>query len=131
MNVRHLLIPLLALSISGCAFTNPFKSTPQVERIEVVKKPLEKTPLNLSEPTPLKTRTPKWIVITPENAGDVWKRLKEQNVDIVLFALTDEGYEELAITMAELRNFIAQQRSIIIKYKDYYEPKKPEIDPSK
>jgi hypothetical protein len=27
------------------------------------------------------------------------------------------------LTMAELRNYIAQQKTIIIKYKDYYEPK--------
>jgi hypothetical protein len=26
--------------------------------------------------------------------------------------------------MAELRNFIAQQRGIILKYREYYEPKK-------
>jgi hypothetical protein len=29
--------------------------------------------------------------------------------------------------MAELRNYIAQQRAVIVKYKEYYEPaKKPE-----
>jgi hypothetical protein len=131
VNVRHLLIPLLILSISGCAFTNPFKSEPRVKEVEVLKKAVDKTPLNLPDPAPLKARTPKWIIITPQNAEATWKRLKEENVDIVLFGLTDEGYEELAITMAELRNLIAQQRSIIIKYKEYYEPKKPETPPSK
>lgn len=67
-------------------------------------------------------RAPKWILITPENADKVFAELKEKKVDLVLFGLTDEGYEELAINMAELRNFIASQRAIIIKYKDYYEP---------
>ena len=38
--------------------------------------------------------------------------------------LTDDGYEELAIDMAEIRAFIAQQREIIAKYREYYEPKK-------
>jgi len=42
-----------------------------------------------------------------------------------LFGLTDDGYESLSVTMAELRNHIAAQRQIIIKYKEYYEPAKP------
>jgi hypothetical protein len=65
------------------------------------------------------------VVITPQNAEEVWKKLSQENTDLVLFALTDDGYESLAITMAELRNFIAQQRTIILQYKNYYEPPKP------
>ena len=65
-----------------------------------------------------------WFVITPQNVEQVWAKLKEQNVDLVVFALTDDGYQELAMTMAEVRNYIASQRAIIIKYKEYYEPNK-------
>jgi hypothetical protein len=36
--------------------------------------------------------------------------------------MTDKGYEQLSLTMAEIRNYIAQQRAILIKYKEYYEP---------
>jgi hypothetical protein len=39
----------------------------------------------------------------------------------VLFGLTDDGYETLSLTMAELRNFIAQQRAVTTKYREYYE----------
>lgn len=98
-----------------------WKST---EPIEVRTKATERARLNLADPTPLQPRVPKWILVTPENAEQVFNSLKEQNVDMVLFALTDEGYEELALNMAELRNFIASQRAIIIKYKEYYEPSK-------
>jgi hypothetical protein len=42
----------------------------------------------------------------------------------VVFGLTDDDYQQLALTIAELRNFIATQRNIIIKYKDYYEAPK-------
>ena len=66
----------------------------------------------------------KWIIITKENAQETFKKLEEKGVDIVLFGLTDEGYEQLAMTMAELRNYIATQRNIIIKYREYYEPTK-------
>jgi mannitol-1-phosphate/altronate dehydrogenase len=63
-----------------------------------------------------------WIVVTPENVNEVFKQLEEKNTDLVLFAITDDGYEMLASDMVLLRNYIAQQRLIIMKYKDYYEP---------
>ena len=52
----------------------------------------------------------------------IWAEMKEKNTDLVLFGLTDDGYEEISMTMTELRNFIASQRQIIIKYREYYEP---------
>ena len=75
-------------------------------------------------PPPLKARSMDWFVVTPENIDQVWAKLKEKNVDLVVFALTDDGYQELAMTMAEVRNYIATQRAIIVKYKEYYEPNK-------
>lgn len=121
MNVRHLLIPLIPLLISGCG---TFKFGGQtVEPISIEKKAVERTRLDLAEPKPLMGRPMQWIIITPDNAEQVWQDLKGKNMDLVLFGITDEGYEELSISMAEIRNFIAQQRSIIVKYKEYYEPK--------
>ena len=81
-------------------------------------------------PNPVTAKPIEWIIITPENAEQVWAKLKESNADIVLLGLTDNGYEQLAVTIAELRNMIAAQRQIIIKYKEYYEPeKKEEVKP--
>jgi hypothetical protein len=77
-------------------------------------------------PNPVTAKPIEWIIITPENAEQVWAKLKEANADIVLLGLTDDGYEKLAVTIAELRNMIASQRQIIIKYKEYYEPEKKE-----
>lgn len=69
-----------------------------------------------------------WIVVTPENVNEVFKQLEEKNTDLVLFAITDDGYEKLASDMVLIRNYIAQQRLIIMKYKDYYEPEKDKND---
>ena len=41
--------------------------------------------------------------------------------DYALFALTDNGYENLALNMADIRILLAQQRQIIIQYQEYYE----------
>jgi hypothetical protein len=92
--------------------------------VEIQTRAVERTPLNLPDPEPLKAREVEWIIITPENAQEVFAKLKEKNVDIVLFAVTDDGYEALSLSMAEIRNHIARQRGIIIKYREYYEPKK-------
>jgi hypothetical protein len=75
-------------------------------------------------PPPVKAREMQWFVVTKDNIDQVWKKLEEDKVDLVLFALTDDGYQELAMTIAELRSHIASQRAIIIKYKEYYEPPK-------
>lgn len=73
-------------------------------------------------PEPLKARELKFIIVTEENVAQVFQQLKDQGADPVFFALTDDGYAQLALTIAEVRNLIAAQRSIIIKYKEYYEP---------
>jgi hypothetical protein len=123
VNVRILSILTIPLLISGCSV---FSWGERVKPIEIQTKAVERTRLNLPDPTPLKANPVEWIVVTPENVEEVWKRLREKNVDLVLFAITDDGYEQLSVSMAELRNFIAQQRQVIIKYKEYYEPKTPD-----
>lgn len=124
-NVLRWSIPLSSLFlISGCASFGLFGNKPEVKEIQIQKKEVERTRLNLPEPPPLKAREFTWIVVTPENIDQVWEKLKEQNADLVLFALIDDGYQELAMTMAEVRNYIASQKAIIIKYKEYYEPPK-------
>jgi hypothetical protein len=124
-NVPVLWILLLSLSlISGCASLWPFSSKSEVKEIQIQKKEIERTRLDLPVPPPLKAREMQWFVVTPENIDQVWVKLKEQGTDLVVFALTDDGYQELAMTMAEVRNYIASQRAIIVKYKEYYEPTK-------
>ena len=87
---------------------------------------MDKTPLDLANPDPLKLKPMQWIVITPANQEEVFKSIEESGVDPAVFALTPDGYQALAITIGELRNLINTQRNIILKYKEYYEPKKEE-----
>lgn len=117
---------ILAISISflltGCAGFG-WKS---VEPVKIKKEEVSRTPLNLPDPTPIKPTVPNWIVITPGNADRVWKQLETNNQDLVLFALTDDGYEALAVDTAETRNYIARVRRILDEYRSYYEPPKPD-----
>jgi|LakMenEpi03Aug12_release.lakeMendotaPanAssembly.Ray.scaffolds.fasta_scaffold01844_14 hypothetical protein len=97
---------------------------PKTQPIEVKTVPLEKTPLNLDNPQPLRLRPVDWIVVTPQNWEEVFKQMQTKEQNLVLFGLTSEGYQTLAVTIAELRNLINTQRIIIEKYKEYYEPAK-------
>jgi hypothetical protein len=123
VSVLRLSTLLLSLSlISGCSILPTFGS--RTQPIEIQKKAVERTQLDLPLPPPVKAREMQWFVVTKENIDQVWKKLEEDKVDLVLFGLTDDGYQELAMTIAELRNHVATQRAIIIKYKEYYEPPK-------
>ena len=126
MNARPLLILitslLLATNLAGCASFGLFSEP--VKPLTITTRPLEKTPLALPDPPPLSTKPIKWRVITPDNVDAVWERLAQDDEDVVVFAITADGYQQLAVTIAELRNLIATQRLMIKQYKDYYEPTK-------
>ena len=121
--MKSIIAVIIAASmLQGCALLG-WKA---LEGIEIKKKAVDRTPLNLADPQPLKPTAPQWRVITPENQAQVFAELKSKNIDQVLFALTDDGYEELSVDIAQIRALIAQQRDIIVKYREYYEPKKIE-----
>jgi hypothetical protein len=124
--VNALLLLAVASSISGCAsISSLWSSEPEVKPIEIVTKPVEKTPLSLKEPEPLKLPIVKWIVITKENAPQIFAELEKKGDDAVIFGMTDDAYKDLSIMFSEIRNFISSQQVIILKYKDYYEPQSP------
>ena len=122
---RAWLIPIILLlssSISGCMTFGWGKKEPDVKPIEVIKKPVEKTRLDLPMPDPLKLESVGWRVVTPENIDEVWAELGASGKNVVLFALTDDGYKTLSLNFAQIRNFILTQNEMLIKYKLYYEP---------
>lgn len=112
---------MLSSNLTGCASFDLFG--PKEKPIEVVSKPVEKTPLNIPQPDPLKLKPFTWVIITKDNATEVFAKLEQQGDSVVLFGLTGDGYQELSMTIAELRVFIATQKEIITKYKNYYEKK--------
>jgi len=69
-----------------------------------------------------------WVLITPNNAEKVWADLEKKNYDIVLFGLTDKGYENLSVNLAKIKQMVLQQKSVIAAYKNYYEKQSTEIE---
>ena len=108
--------------VSGLAIILLSSCPAGVKVIDTYKIEKKREPLDLNMPTPLELQDVDWIIITKENADEVFEKIKnEKNGDYALFALTDNGYEKLALNFADIRNKIAEQRQIILSYKDYYE----------
>jgi len=109
-----LVFGLVAILLSSCAAG--------VKTIQTYSLEKKREPLALDMPVPLKLQDVDWIIITKDNAEEVFEKIKnEKNGDYALFAVTDNGYEKLALNFADIRNKIAEQRQIILSYKEYYE----------
>src|SRR6056300_1981410 len=92
-----------------------------VSKLDIFKTEVERAPLNLPNPETPKLEEIKWVIITSENAEEVFAKLKEQGKDPVLFGLSDDDYELLSKNFAQIRAYMIKQRQIIDAYKDYYE----------
>ena len=116
-------VPLmLCLLLSGCS---------GVKQLEIFKTEVEREKLNLKKPTALELEQLKWIIITSENAEEVFKKLEEQGIDPVLFGLTDKDFELLAKNFARIRNQLKITNDLLDKYKEYYEGDLKEKDDKK
>ena len=97
-----------------------------VKTLEIFKKEVPREKLNLNKPTPLELENLRWIIITSNNAEEVFKKLEEQGIDPVLWGLTDKDFELLAKNFAQIRNQLKITNDLLDKYKEYYEPEKKE-----
>jgi len=108
-------VPLIVcLLLSGCSIGGEKKI-----KIFSVEEPRQK--LNLPDPMPLTLEDIRWIIITSENAQEVFKKLEEAGIDPVLFGLTDKDYEMLAKNFAQIRQKLQETNSLLEEYKKYYE----------
>ena len=116
LNVLPLLI-LTTFLISSCS---------SVKQLEVFKTEVPRTKLDLPDPeTPIVNEL-NWIIITSDNAEEVFAKLKEKNIDPVLFGLPDDDYETLAVNFAQIRAYMIKQKLTLDQYRDYYESDTPE-----
>ena len=109
-----LLLGVLAVFLTSCGSS--------VQEIQVTTVEVSKTPLNLPNPDPLKLQNVEWIIITKDNANEIFERIKSAGGEYALFAVEDTGYEKLQINFTDIRNKLAEQRQLLLAYREYYEP---------
>ena len=117
--VQVISIILIGLILTGCS---------GVKKLSIFKQEVPRANLNLDKPTPLQLENLKWIIITSENAEEVFKKLEEQGIDPVLWGLTDKDFELLAKNFARIRNQLKITNDLLEEYKEYYEPKEKKND---
>ena len=105
---------VLIVFLTGCSIGGEKKI-----KIFQVEEPRKK--LDYPMPTALELEQVKWIIITSENAEEVFKKLEEAGIDPVLFGLTDKDFELLAKNFAQIRQKLQETNNLLEEYKKYYE----------
>jgi len=118
--MRYLALIITIMIVSGCS------SMPQ--RIEVSAKPVDKPQLILPDAQKLNLRDVEFILITRENAEEVFAELERSRKDPVLIGLTDDGYETLSLNLSDVMALLQQQKAIIAAYKRYYQESEEALD---
>ena len=107
-----LIIALLAVAVSGCS---------TVRELQIFEQEVPREKLNLSHPEAAKMEPLQWVIITSENAEEVFAKLKEQGKDPVLFGLSDDDYQLLSKNFAQIRAYMIKQGATLDQYRKYYE----------
>ena len=100
------------LALSGCS---------SIKKLDIFTMEVERQPLDLDKPTIQQLEELKWIIITSENADEVFKKMKEQGLDPVVFGLSDTDFQLLSKNFAQIRAHMMKLNVMIDEYKDYYE----------
>ena len=115
-------VRLIASVLVSLILITSLTSCSGVKELTIFKKKVEREKLNIDKPTPLQLEQLRWIIITSENAEEVFKRLEEEGIDPVLFGLTDKDFQLIAKNFAQIRNQLKITNDLLDKYKEYYEP---------
>ena len=112
-SIQNVLVSLtLIIFLTSCS---------SVKELSIFKEEVKRQPLNLEKPTPLQIEQIEWIIVTSENAEEVFRKMEEQGLDPVIFGLTDNDYQLISKNFARIRNHLKVQNDLIDKYKEYYE----------
>jgi len=111
--IQNILIVSTLLLVTACS------SRP--DQIVVDTRPIERSPLVLPQVDEFSSRNVEWIIITPDNAQEVFDKLQAEGKPVVIFGLTENGWENLTLNMADLLKLVQQQKAIITAYEGYYQ----------
>ena len=111
----RIIISIIAvLILTGCSIGEKKLSIFKIEE------PRQK--LDLVKPTMPELEKLRWIIITSENADEVFRKMEEQGLDPVLFGLSDKDFQLIAKNFAQIRAHLKHTNDLLDQYKEYYEP---------
>jgi hypothetical protein len=107
---------IMSLSlISACSSHPPVEPVTSVEvRTVEIPRPAPIVP----DVDRLDLRRVEWVIVTPENVDQKFAEIEKS--EMVFFALTREGYENLALNLSDIRSNIEQHQRIIAIYRQQF-----------
>ena len=111
--MNKILAIALILLVSACSVGE--------KRVKIFSVEEPRAKLNLPKPEALDLEKVRWIIITSENAQEVFAKLEAEGIDPVLFGLTDKDFEMIARNFAQIRQKLQETNNLLEEYKKYYE----------
>lgn len=74
-------------------------------------------------PDPIEMRNADIVVVTEANLEQVIARVKQEQGDFVLYAMTAQSFEALALSFEQIKKFIEEQNAVILYYENAVKPK--------
>lgn len=120
--MNALILLTLITSLSACSRTP--------DSITYTPEPINRPELILPTVDQLSLKKIDWIIITPENVDAEFTKITQSGNPVVLYALSNDGYEALSLDMAKILKILTEQKAIIVAYENYYTDINTEIDNS-
>ena len=111
----RIIISIIAvLILTGCSIGE--------KQLKIFKLEEPRQNLDLQKPTMPELEKLRWIIITSDNAEEVFQKMEEEGLDPVLFGLSDKDFQLIAKNFAQIRAHLKHTNDLLDQYKEYYEP---------
>ena len=111
----RIIISIIAvLILTGCSIGE--------KRLKIFKLEEPRQELDLQNPTMPELEKLRWIIITSDNAEEVFQKMEAEGLDPVLFGLSDKDFQLIAKNFAQIRAHLKHTNDLLEQYKEYYEP---------
>lgn len=110
------------VGVSACSRLLPVKeivTVPTVVETPEIDAPLIRI---VPRPDPIKMKNADIIVVTQANLDEVIARVKGEQGDFVLYAMTAQSFEHLALSFEQIKKFIEEQNAVILYYEEAVTP---------
>ena len=115
----RIIISIIAvLILTGCSIGE--------KQLKIFKLEEPRQKLDLVKPTMPELEKLRWIIITSDNAEEVFQKMEAEGLDPVLFGLSDKDFQLIAKNFAQIRAHLKHTNDLLDQYKEYYVPDKKE-----
>jgi hypothetical protein len=105
---------ILILTLTGCLGSLRKSEPIVVTQPQIIK---QNIPIQ-ARPKQLQLTDVRWYVVSETNLDEFLAKFKEEEGLLAFMAISAQGYENLAMDIADMRRYILQQKDIILYYEE-------------